>query len=220
MNSFYHFGDSFVVPEVIGFKLARHFDCEYKQRNWGGITNEQILHMILDEYDKIKKNDIVLINFTFLIRFYNLNENFKLISTNELYFEMDKYYSDKYYTTYSKQQKHFDYYWDCSLEYNIKLFKIINRILNNLISRGVLVFCVPIKKDDLTHMGKTYSSKEYSLDIPNELEFEPSFFDWLKERDYLKGEIGHYSLGTEDIITEEYIHRMKNIINKISTNNT
>lgn len=219
MNSFYHFGDSFVVPEVIGYKLAKHYNCEYKKRNWGGITNDEIFYMILEEYDNIKEHDIVLINFTFLVRFYNLNEFCKLKSTNLLYHEMDDKFIDDYYSIYLKQQKHFDYYWDCSLEYNLKLFKNINRVLNNLIKKGVLLFCVPIKKETLTHMGKKYEPHEYSLDIPNELEFKPSFFEWLKERDYLKGEVGHYSNGIEDILTEEYLNRINLVRSKVSTNN-
>jgi len=220
MNSLYHFGDSFVVPEIIGHKLAKLYDCEYKQRSFGGITNDEIFYKILEEYDNIKPHDIVLINLTFLVRFYNLNEFCKLSSTNYLYRESDGEFVDGYYEAYVKQQKHFDYYWDCSLEYNLKLFKNINRVLNNLIKKGVLLFCVPIRRDNLTHMGKTYTPADYSLDIPNELVFEPSFYDWLKDRDYMKGEMGHYSAGIEDIMTQEYLDRINIVRSKVSTNNT
>jgi hypothetical protein len=69
-------------------------------------------------------------------------------------------------------------------------------------------------------MGKTYTPADYSLDIPNELVFEPSFYDWLKDRDYMKGEMGHYSAGIEDIMTQEYLDRINIVRSKVSTNNT
>jgi hypothetical protein len=212
MKTLYHFGDSFTKGNgyigSFGYLIAKHYNIKYLDSGDGGLSNDQILQIILSSLHLFKYGDILLINFSYLSRFLTIDPNKNLTST-AIYFDdnsgnkthlMDSFYDGR--------ETLIDYFINYNYEYNIKLFKTFNCLLSSLDKKGIKTYSVPIRKDNL-YMGKELiKSDQYSLDLPNELIFEPSYYEWLINKGWKNEEEGHYTKGIQGDLALEYIKRI------------
>jgi len=214
MNKLWHFGDSFATfsdlydryPEWI----ARSINYEHIAMGEGGFSNEQIFSKILKYYNSFKKDDILIINFSFLSRMSYVDQFGNIQSTNTLFDDNNSHLTKKGVDFLrTDNEKMIDYLLSCNYDYNIKLFKNISILLNNLIDLGVIVYSVLIKKEELYLNKKIYKINEYNLNLPNELIFSNTgYFDWLINRGWKNEEDIHYTNGIQYELAIEYSNRM------------
>jgi hypothetical protein len=213
-NKLYHFGDSFAVVKKsknFGEHIAEHFNMHYINIGETGISNEQIFHKILDYYENINSNDIVLINFSFLARGLMVNEMGNLKSTNTLLDDNQNIITAEGLNLLrTNSATILDYFIKYSYDYNIKLFTLISKVLNNLEKRGVRVYYVFIKKDNLYYGNKTFNKTEYDFNLPNELHFKPNYYQWLINKNWKNEEDVHYTNNIQKELSIEYIKRINN----------
>jgi hypothetical protein len=216
-NTLYHFGDSFGKAEnyanSFGIKIANHYGLKYLDFSDGGLSNDQILQKMLNNLDLFKRADVILINFSYLSRFFTLNPNLELTSTAKYFDDNSGRGTDHYESFYQNRETLLDYFLNYNYEYNIKLFTTINSLLNGLKKRGVEVYSVLLKKDSLFMDGKEIKSNEYSFNLPNEVKFNPTYYEWLVDRGWKNEEEGHYTKGIQDELASEYIKRIDIIRN-------
>jgi hypothetical protein len=176
MNKLWHFGDSFATftnhNDTFSHWIARSIEYVYVPMGESGLSNEQIFSKILKYYNSFKKDDILIINFSFLSRMSYVDSFGNIHSTNTLFddgnSQLTKQGVDFLRTD---NEKMIDYLLSCNYDYNIKLFKNISILLNNLIDLGVLVYSVSIKKEELYLNKKIFKINQYNLNIPNEIFF-------------------------------------------------
>lgn len=211
-NTLYHFGDSFGKAEnfsnSFGIKIANHYGLKYLDLSDGGLSNDQILQKILTNLHIFKGGDVVLINFSYLTRFLTLDPNLNLTSTAKFFDDNSKQSTDLMDSFYDGREIMMDYFLNFNYEYNIKLFKTINCLLNSLEKMGVRVLSVLLKKDSLFMGDHKIQPNEYDLELVNELKFEPTYYDWLVNRGWKNEEEGHYTKGIQDELCLEYIKRI------------
>jgi hypothetical protein len=213
-NKLYHFGDSFAVVKKsknFGEHIAEHFGMNYSNYAQVGYSNEQIFHSILDVYNDINKNDIVLINFSFLGRGLMVTETGHLKSTNTLLDDNIQIITqDGLNLLRTNSAAILDYFIKYSYDYNIKLFTSISKVLYNLEKKGVKVYHTFIKKDNLYYGNTVFSKDEYNLNLPNQLDFKPNYYQWLINKNWKNEEDIHYTNGIQKELSFEYIRRINN----------
>ena len=72
------------------------------------------------------------------------------------------------------------------------------------------VYHVFIKKDNLYYGNKVFSKKEYDFHLPNELDFKPNYYQWLKYKEWKNEEDIHYTYNIQKELSVEYIKRINN----------
>jgi hypothetical protein len=208
-NKLYHFGDSFAVVKKsknFGEYIADYFNMHYINRGETGISNEQIFHKILDCYNDINSNDVVMINFSFLGRGLMVNENGSLKSTNTLLDDNQNIITTEGLNLLrTNSAAILDYFIKYSYDYNIKLFTSISKVLYNLEKKGVRVYHIFIKKDNLYYGNKIFNKTEYDFNLPNELNFKPNYYQWLINKQWKNEEDIHYTNNIQKELAEEYI---------------
>jgi hypothetical protein len=213
-NTLYHFGDSFAVAKKsknFGAYIAEHFNMCYINQGETGISNEQIFHKILDCYDNINSGDIVLINFSFLARGLLVNEMGDLKSTNTLLDDNQNIITAEGLNLLrTNSAAILDYFIKYNYDYNIKLFTSISKVLNNLKKKDVKVYHVFIKKDNLYYGNKVFNKTQYDFHLPNELDFKPNYYQWLKYKEWKNEEDIHYTYNIQKELSIEYIKRINN----------
>lgn len=213
-NTLYHFGDSFGKAEnfsnSFGIKIANHYGLKYLDFSDGGLSNDQILQRILSNLHIFKNGDVVLINFSYLTRFLTLDPNLNLTSTAKYFDDNSKQSTDLMNSFYDGRETLMDYFLNYNFEYNIKLFKTINSLLDSLNKMGIKTYSVLLKKDILYNGERLINPNEYELDLINELKFEPTYYDWLVNKGWKNEEEGHYTKGIQDELYLEYIKRINN----------
>jgi hypothetical protein len=219
-NTLYHFGDSFGkgngFENSFGIKIAKHYGLKYLDFSDGGLSNEQILQKMLFNLHYFKSGDVLLINFSFLTRFLTVDPNLKLVSTARVWDDSTQSKTDYVGSFYDGRETLLDYFLNFSYEYNVKLFKTIKNLLDSLQIKGVKIYSVIIRKDNLHHGDEVFTSKEFDLGLINELDFEPSYYEWLVNKGWKNEEEGHYTKGIQDELSLEYIKRIDDIEKKIS----
>jgi hypothetical protein len=213
-NTLYHFGDSFGKAEnfsnSFGIKIANYYGLKYLDFSDGGLSNDQILQRILSNLYIFKNGDVVLINFSYLTRFLTLDPNLNLTSTAKYFDDNSKQATDLMDSFYDGRETLLDYFLNYNFEYNIKLFKTINSLLDSLNKMGIKTYSVLLKKDTLYNGERLIKPNEYEFGLINELKFEPTYYDWLIDKGWKNEEEGHYTKGIQDELCIEYIKRINN----------
>jgi hypothetical protein len=76
--------------------------------------------------------------------------------------------------------------------------------------KGVKVYHVFIKKDNLYYGNKIFNKTEYDFNLPNELHFKPNYYQWLINKNWKNEEDVHYTNNIQKELSIEYIKRINN----------
>jgi hypothetical protein len=201
-STIHHFGDSYTTVndqltlkpkdnfiQLIGNKL----NCQYYNLGYCGGSNEMIFNIILKHSDKIKNNQILFVNFSFLTRgtYYDEDTN-KIEATNTLYHEI---YDIKYFERANGDEKKLllvDYFLKYHKDYNFRLFTLIDNFFKFLIKeKNIRIYYIHI--DDMEYIDDL-------LSVGNRIKFEGGFGNWLKANDFHEEEEGHYTKNIQDIL--------------------
>jgi hypothetical protein len=201
MNTVYHFGDSYgVIPRGKTFVelAANQAGYNYCNKSLGGLSNEMILNVLLKNLSVILSEDIVFINFSFLPRGCWYDEKFNRIrSTNELYHDV---YSSKQYI--EAKGEHvialIDYYLHQTKDYNVRIFTLVNSVLEFLNQKGVKIYYVFVENpewiDPLVKVGTN-------------IKFNDGFCTWLQRNKFHSEEEGHYSKGIQPLLANLILNK-------------
>lgn len=208
MNTIHHFGDSyacylrdvFYENNVENFVeiFSKQLNYKYTNKAHGGESNEMILDRLINHLNEFKNGDILFINFSFFSRGCWYDEKYqKIKSTNALYDDLNDF---KQY--YFAKNKHVidlvEYYLNHTIDYNKRIFKLINSVLKNIQSKGICVFYIFIE------------TKEWSdelIDNGTSIEFPNGFGKWLQKNNFHKEEEGHYTRGIQPVLANAILKK-------------
>ena len=214
-NTFWHFGDSFAgagKATPFGFYLAKILNKNYKFKGISGTSNPIIFSKILENDFSFSAGDTVFINWSFFHRGWYIDSDKSIKSTNDFFSEETNSLmegDDGFSKFIEKHNFIMDYTLDYSFDSNYKLFNgLVSPYFKSLHKRGIQVYNLFICDDEELSYGKQkFSKKEYNINLPNTINFEPNFHDWLVNMDY-KGDDGpnpddthgHYRKGIQEIL--------------------
>ena len=213
MNTIHHFGDSYGA-NLYDFNkknkkkhfveiIAEHLNYQYKTDCIGGLSNEQILNVMLMCLNEIKKGDIVFVNFSFFCRGCWYDETNKLVkSTNIFYNEI---HQDKIFARAGGDEKILgllNYYLKDTEDYARRIFTLINTLFKYFIAIGVNIFYIYIDGDEFSNS---------LLSVGNNIKFKKGFGIWLKNNGFHKEEEGHYSEGIQSAIANAILNKTNNL---------
>ena len=221
MKNFWIFGDSFTAPSNKngwGQKLAKKLYKNPEHRGFSGASNYQILLAIINQLSNIKSHDMILINWSFLTRGILFTKN-GMVSTNRFYYDEGKSFN-----TLGNLESHeislknqyidsLNYLLENSNQENSMVFKLAQSLQSYFEEKEVRMVSVFLEKDWLTSNNRKIKWPQNNFEL-NELNFEPDYFKWLKNNDYLgDSEIDtHYKDNISDIIANEYYKRLVSVI--------
>ncbi len=160
-----------------------------------------ILNKLIKHLDKIKKGDIVFINFSFFSRgsWYDIN-NHKIKSTNKLYNDIGdlRKYDEDIHTHITNL---IDYYINNPIDYNMRIFKLINSTLEYLKSKNVSIFYIHV--DDSKWVDKL-------LNVGTNIKFPNGFANWLLKNEFHKEEENHYTKGLQPVFANLILDKTNN----------
>ena len=216
-NTFWHFGDSFAGAgkgTPFGFYLAKLLDKACVMKNVAGSSNPMIFSEILENDSLFISGDVIFINWSFFHRGWYIDSDKSIKSTNEFFSEETNSLmegDDKFSNFIENHNFIMDYTLDYSFDSNYKLFNgLVSPYFKSLHKRGIQVYNLFICDDEELSYGKQkFSKKEYNINLPNTINFEPNFHDWLVNMDY-KGDEGpnpddthgHYRKGIQEILAK------------------
>ena len=216
MKKLFHFGDSYGTVKYSGgnkhfcHHISDSIEYEYISAfTYGGASNEIIFRKILEQLHNYKEGDIIFINFSFLSRGCFLNKVTNTIeSTNILYNEIyDKKMFNKY--KYSKILEEnegvlclLDYYIKNPIDYNFRLFKLINPLFEYLISKKISIFYIFIEESSYT---------DTLLNCGTNIKFEDGFGNWLIKNNFHNNEDIHYSIGIQPMLADVILKKTDNL---------
>lgn len=216
MNKLYHFGDSYANVKYVDSNkhfvhhMADIVGLEYISKGIGGYSNEMIFRSILHNLFLYNSGDVIFINFSFFCRGSYYDKNDKIIkSTNVLYNEVydNKIYNKKLYKKEILNEgviQLVEYYLTYTMDYNIRLFALIDSILNYLTLKNILVYYIFIDKAE-------YSDQLISCGT--NIQFEDGFFKWLQKNNFHNEEDIHYTVGIQPMLSD-VILRKTNYLSK------
>jgi hypothetical protein len=211
MQTIHQFGDSYgatLYCDNENYKVKNFVELSANQLNYkyinkaiGGNSNEMILNKLIKHLDKIKTGDIIFINFSFFSRgsWYDIN-NHKIKSTNKLYndiIDLRKYDEDKHNHIIDL----IDYYINNSIDYNMRIFKLINSTLEYLKSKNVNIFYIHV--DDSEWVDEL-------LSVGTNIKFQNGFGKWLLQNGFHKEEENHYTKGLQPIFANLILNKTNN----------
>ena len=221
MKNFWIFGDSFTAPpnkNGWGQKLAKKLYRNPKHRGFSGASNYQILLTIINHLSDIKSHDILLVNWSFLTRGVLFTKD-GMVSTNRFYYDEGKSFN-----TPGNLESHeivikntyinsLNYLLENSNQENSMVFRLAQSLQSYFEEKEVRMVSVFLEKDWLTSNDMKIKWPENNFEL-NELNFEPDYFTWLKNNDYLgDSELDtHYKDNISDIIANEYYKRLVSVI--------
>jgi hypothetical protein len=216
MKKLFHFGDSYGTVNYYGDN--KHFchhiadSIEYKYIpafTVGGASNEIIFRKILEQLQNYREGDIILINFSFLSRGCFLNKVTNTIeSTNVLFNELydNEIINKKKYSRVLEENEGVlslvDYYLKNSLDYNFRLFKLINPLFEYLISKKISIFYIFIEESSYT---------DTLLNCGTNIKFEDGFGNWLIKNNFHNNEDVHYSIGIQPMLADVILRKTDNL---------
>jgi hypothetical protein len=223
-NNFWHFGDSFAEAgksESFGYHLAKKLNKNYKFKGIAGNSNHIIFSNILENDFQFVKGDIIFVNWSFFHRGCYIDSDKLIKSTNDFFSEETNSLMTND-TRFSKFiEKHnfiMDYTLDYSYDSNYKLFNgLVSPYFESLHQRGIQVYNLFILDDEELSYGKQkLSKKEYNINLPNTIKFEPNFHDWLINMNYKGDETnlhpdetdGHYRKGIQEKLSDEIYNKL------------
>lgn len=219
-NTFWHFGDSFAFsgnnPESFGLLLSQKFNMNYEFRAISGSSNPMIFSNILKNDFKYKHGDIIFINWSFFHRGWYVDNNHDIKSTNEFFNEnINKVMTTNIdYDNFIKKNSFIlDYTLNYSYDSNVKLFNgMVYPYFESLKKRGIIPYNLFIRNNEsVSHGSDSINNLMDILKIDNNVKFNPCYFDWLVDNEYMNvGEEGHYSNGIQSILADEIFQRIQN----------
>lgn len=211
-NKLHHFGASFAVvrkSKNFGNYIADDLGVDYINYAKVGCSNEEIFHSILDAYNNIITNDIVLINFSFLSRSLMVTPDGNFKSTNTLLNDDNQTITNEGLQLFrSDIGDILNYFIKYNYDYNIKLFTLISKVLCNLEKKGIKIYYVFVKKEELYYGRETVNKFNYDSIGQNQLVFKPNYYQWLINNNWHNEEDIHYTNGIQKLLAAEYIKRM------------
>jgi len=218
-NTFWHFGDSFAFsgnnPESFGLLLSQKFNMNYEFHAVSGSSNPIIFSSILKNDFKYKSGDIIFINWSFFHRGWYIDDTHNIKSTNEFFSEnTNKVMANSIeYDNFIKNNSFIlDYTLNYSYDSNVKLFNgMVYPYFESLKKRGVISYNLFIRGNEVVSHGVTSIPNIIDiLKIDNNVNFEPDYFQWLVDNEYMNsGDDGHYSTGIQSILSDEIFQRMR-----------
>jgi hypothetical protein len=216
MKKLFHFGDSYGTVKYYGdnkhfcHHIADSIEYEYTAAfTVGGASNEIIFREILEQLHNYKEGDIIFINFSFLSRGCFLNKiTNKIESTNALYNEIYDYeiYNKKKYSRVLEENEGVlslvDYYIKNPIDYNFRLFKLINPLFEYLISKKISIFYIFIEESSYT---------DTLLNCGTNIKFEDGFGNWLIKNNFHNNEDIHYSIGIQPMLADVILRKTDNL---------
>ena len=216
MKKLFHFGDSYGTVNYYGDN--KHFchhiadSIEYKYIpafTVGGASNEIIFRKILEQLQNYREGDIILINFSFLSRGCFLNKVTNTIeSTNVLFNELydNEIINKKKYSRVLEENEGVlslvDYYIKNPIDYNFRLFKLINPLFEYLISKKISIFYIFIEESSYTDTLLNYGTN---------IKFEDGFANWLIKNNFHNNEDVHYSIGVQPMLANVILKKTDNL---------
>jgi len=211
-NTLHHFGASFAVvrkSKNFGNYIADDLGINYINYAKVGCSNEEILHEILDAYNNIKPNDIVLINFSRLSRSLMVTSEGTFKSTNTLLNDANQTITNEGLQLFrSDNGDILNYFIKYNYDYNFKLFTLITKILSNLEKNGIKIYYVFVKKEKLYYGSQYVNELNYESIGKNQLLFKPNYHQWLVNNNWHNNEDIHYTDNIQKELAEEYIKRI------------
>lgn len=215
MRTLFHFGDSYGTIDTT-IESNKHFcnhiaDClqsHYICYAVGGYSNEIVFNTILDNMNFFKKNDIIFINFSFFSRGCYYDEDRKKIkSTNYLYNEIrnDRLFNNKLDKNLINLV---EYYIENHIDYNFRLFKLINSTFNYLQKKGINIFYIFIENSD-------YSNN--LLNFGTQINFENGFHKWLIKNNFHLNQDVHYTRGIQKMLSDVILRKTNNLEPAVDT---
>lgn len=209
MRTLFHFGDSYGTIDTT-IESNKHFCnhiADYLHMNYicyafGGYSNEIVFNTILDNMNFFKKNDIIFINFSFFSRGCYYDEDRKKIkSTNYLYNEIrnDRLFNNKLDKNLINLV---EYYIENHIDYNFRLFKLINSTFNYLQKKGINIFYIFIENSD-------YSNN--LLNFGTQINFENGFHKWLIKNNFHLNQDVHYTRGIQKMLSDVILRKTNNL---------
>lgn len=231
MKNFWHFGDSFAFndfskenplnlwtadkqEENFGQILSSYFNANYKFRAVTGASNEQIFNRILSFNNEFQDGDIIFINWSFFTRGSYINKNrsdstdripFEVFSTNEFFDEHSNTTTSNYHKQILNTNHTFimEYILNYNFDFNSKLFYgSVPNFFKTLIKRNINIYNLFIKENDLLKYGSDNYDFAFNHEMGYHVKFNPSYFNWLLDRDILKEQEGHYKKGVQKMIAD------------------
>lgn len=213
-NKLHHFGSSFAVvrkSKNFGNYISDKLGIDYINYAKVGCSNEEIFHSILDAYNDIIPNDIVLINFSFLNRSLMVTPDGNFKSTNTLLNENNQTITSEGLQLFrSDIGDILNYFIKYNYDYNIKLFTSISKVLYNLEKNGIKIYYVFVKKEELYYGNKSVNEFNYDSVAQYQLIFKPNYHQWLINNNWHNEEDIHYTNNIQKLLADEYIKRMNN----------
>lgn len=219
MNKLWHFGSSYAfsgVETVFSEYIAEKYGLSLEHLAVKGSSNYMIFTQLLMNEPKFQRNDMVLINWTYLSRGEYIDKEGGLNSTNFFIYE-DK---NQIINPFDENELNLDWILNWNYDWNIKLFKhTLPFYFINLKKKGIKIYNVWFSDD------KVYQNKiEKSFDIQktgltNILDFEPNYYEWLEKKMWVNRKhtlkrAGHYILNIQKDLAEEYIKKINKINDK------
>jgi hypothetical protein len=216
MKKLFHFGDSYGTVKYSGgnkhfcHHISDSIEYEYVSAfTNGGASNEIIFRKILEQLHNYKEGDIIFINFSFLSRGCFLNKiTNKIESTNALYNEIydHEIYNKKKYSRVLEENEGVlslvDYYIKNPIDYNFRLFKLINPLFEYLISKKISIFYIFIEESSYT---------DTLLNCGTNIKFEDGFGNWLIKNNFHNNEDIHYSIGIQPMLADVILRKTDNL---------
>ena len=219
MKKLFHFGDSYGTVKYYGDN--KHFchhiadSIEYKYIpafTVGGASNEIIFRKILEQLHNYGEGDIIFVNFSFFSRGCFLNKVTNTIeSTNVLFNELydNEIINKKKYSRVLEENEGVlslvDYYVKNPLDYNFRLFKLINPLFEYLISKKISIFYIFIDESSYSDTLLTYGTN---------IKFENGFSNWLIKNNFHNNEDVHYSIGIQPMLANVILRKTNNLNQK------
>lgn len=250
INTLWHFGDSFGCwgnPEnteleaKIGFSkyIADNYNLIHKHKAVEGISNDEITNIILSYLSKFKKNDVIIINWSFLTRYSYLNKyntpkniNTLLCKFHQKELDYTSNVNHDYYEFTSKEYLDFVLFekskfvlYESILQWKLFINKILLyiqdtigcHIFNSFIDNVILdTNLVPVgnQSDHPFYQGQ---EADY-VDILDKSLYNikwsndgGEYLHWLHQNDFYKdGEDVHYKFGVQKRLADAWIDIMDN----------
>ena len=210
MNSLYHFGDSYATVKYYDnnkhfcHHIANELNLEYCFDGLGGLSNELIFNIILSKLSEFKEKDVIFVNFSFFVRGCYYDKKIKQIkSTNTLYNEMydNKIYNKNIYKKEIINEGAVDlvnYYLTNTIDYNIRLFTLIDNVFKFLVEKGINIFYIFVEEMDWSD-----GLLNYGINIS----FKDGFGNWLVKNNFHNEEDVHYTVGIQPMLCDVILRK-------------
>ena len=225
-NNLWHFGDSFAAcdienEEIFSKYISDYFNLNLKHCAKGGSSNFGIFNEILKNLNEIQPDDKMIINWSYLDRsqFFEKERN----TNNSEWIDTSRFIGENSFGgkisegdvwyEYMKEKINFLNHWlDNTFNENVLLFNhILFNFFNSLKVKRIDVYHIFINKNVKLYQEGKLSGMAYDIinTFENEIQFEPSYFEWLVSNGYKTEESVHYKFGIQKILANKILKQIK-----------